>query len=92
MPTLNKKTESPLDGFCMVDDYVAIRPKQKDELSPELGKFALRTFGRIVSSSRAHEVGMDVIFDGSQGMQLEDSDIEIVPNKAILAFKRRSDK
>ena len=85
-------TKSLLDGFSMADDYIAIKPKDKNDLSPELGRFALRTFGKIIASSKAHEIGMEVIFDGSQGTSLEDSDIQIVPTKAVLAYKRRSDK
>ena len=90
--TTTPTTKSLLDGFSMVDDYIAIKPKDKNDLSPELGKFTLRTFGKIITSSKAHEIGMEVIFDGSQGISLEDSDIQIVPTKAVLAYKRRSDK
>ena len=81
-----------LKKYTMTEGYVAIMPKEIDDLQPELGKYAIRTNGTVIASSKVHEIGMDVIFDGTQGIKLEDSDVYIVPNKAVLAYKPREIK
>lgn len=89
---MEEKTTKPLAGFCMVDGFVIVEPKKKGELAPEAGKFAIHTFGTVVASSKLHEVGMEIIYDGSQSIKLENMDAEAIPQKAVLAFKHRSDK
>lgn len=75
-----------LQNYTMAEGYVAIKPQEIDDLQPELGKYVIRTNGKVIASSKMHEIGMEVIFDGTQGIKLEDSDIYVVPNKAVLAY------
>lgn len=81
-----------LKSYTMTEGYVAIMPNKVDDFQPELGKYAIRTNGQVVASRKMHEIGMYVIFDGSQGIRLEDSDIHIVPEKAVLAYKPKGVK
>ena len=81
-----------LKNYTMTEGYVAIMPKEIDDLQPELGKYAIRTNGKVIASSKMHEIGIEVIFDGTQGIKLEDSDIYVVPNKAVLAYKPKGAK
>lgn len=81
-----------LKNYTVKDGYVAIMPKEIDDLQPELGKYAIRTNGTVIASSKVHEIGMEVIFDGAQGIKLEDSEIYILPDKAVLAYKSKGDK
>lgn len=81
-----------LKNYTVKDGYVAIVPKEIDDLQPELGKYAIRTNGTVIASPKIHEIGMEVIFDGTQGIKLEDSEIYILPDKAVLAYKRKGDK
>ena len=89
---MEEKTTKPLAGFCMTDGFVIVEPKKKGELAPEAGRFAIHTFGTVVVSSKLHEVGMEIIYDGSQSIKLENMDAEVIPITAVLAFKHRSDK
>lgn len=81
-----------LQNYTMSEGYVAIMPKEVDDLQPELGKYAIRTNGKVIASRNVHEIGMEVIFDGAQGIKLEDSDVYIVPNKAVLAYRPKGVK
>lgn len=81
-----------LNSYTMTEGYVAIKPQEVDDLQPELGKYAIRTNGNVIASRKVHEIGMEVIFDGTQGIKLEDSDVYIVPEKAVLAYRPKGVK
>lgn len=79
--------DEKIKSYKMMDGYVAIKPQEKNELAPENGRFAIHTFGTVISSTKAGEIGLEVIYDGSKGITLEGSDIEVVPEEAVLGFK-----
>lgn len=79
--------EEKLKDYAMLNGFIAVKPAVKGDLAPETGRFTIHTFGTVLLSSKSEEVGLEVIYDGTKAISLEDSDIEVIPEDAILAIK-----
>ena len=84
--------DNPLHGYKMTHGFTAVLPEKRNSLKPEAGRFELHSKGKIIHSEVAHEIGMDIIYDGSKSITITDEKYEIIPNDAILAYKPRGDK
>ena len=84
--------DNPLHGYTMSSGFMAVLPEKRDSLKPEAGKFELHSKGKIIHSCITHEIGMDIIYDGSKSITITDEEYEIIPTNAILAYKTRGDK
>ena len=79
--------EEKLKDYTMLDGFIAVKPAVKGDLAPETGRCTIHTFGTVILSSKSAEVGLEVMYDGTKAINLEDSDVEVIPGDAILAIK-----